>query len=153
MAEVFYKNGLKFSCKKCSHCCTKEPGYVYLSKMDLNKLLNFFSMKATDFVEKYCRWVPYYDGSEVLCLNEKENYDCIFWAKGCSCYEARPIQCSTYPFWTYLLESESEWNGECANCPGINNGKNHSFEEITSMRIQYEMNIPLTKRSFLEDFS
>lgn len=145
MEEVFYKDGLCFECQQCSHCCRHEPGYVYLSERDLNKLLEFFKTDKESFIEKYCRYVPYYDGSEVLCLKEKPGYDCIFWDNGCKAYEARPLQCSTYPFWSFILKSKKDWDFEAASCPGINKGKKHMYNEIELSKYIYEGNIPLKK--------
>ncbi len=142
----FYKNGLKFSCKMCSYCCRGEPGFVYLSRNDLNRFLVKLDIEEKDFIEKYCRWVPYYDGSEVLCLNEKPNYDCIFWKDGCSAYEARPVQCSTYPFWDFLLKDEQSWNDAAKDCPGMNNGEFHPYEEIIEKVSAYRRNVPLKRQ-------
>ena len=66
MEEPFYKNGLKFSCKRCSFCCGHSPGFVYLSKSDLLRLCDFFKMNPLDFAQKYCRWANYYHGDTVL---------------------------------------------------------------------------------------
>ena len=107
-------------------------------------------MTVKDFVEKYCRWADYYYGSKVLALLEKKNYDCILWENGCSCYEARPVQCSTYPFWAWMIKDEKTWN-ECAkDCPGINKGKLWSVEEIEENRKKYVENIPLRKEEVEE---
>lgn len=144
--DSFYKDGLRFSCKRCSYCCRGEPGFVYLSRTDLDNFLKQTALKEAEFIEKYCRWVPYYDGSEVLCLKETENYDCVFWKNGCSAYEARPIQCSTYPFWDYLLQDKKAWDEGASDCPGINNGELHSFEEITAKHEAYHNNKPLALR-------
>ncbi len=73
-------------------------------------LCEHFKMSVGDFVAKYCRWADYYYGTKVLALLEKKNYDCILWENGCSAYEARPIQCSTYPFWSWMIADEKTWN-------------------------------------------
>ncbi len=146
MEHPFYKDGLSFSCQRCSHCCRGEPGYVYLSRRDLTNLLECFKFDKDDFIREYCRFVPYYDGSEVLCLKEKPGYDCILWENGgCLAYKARPVQCSTYPFWSFLLASRNSWDRECSDCPGINRGEHHSFEEIQAAKQQYEENYPLRR--------
>lgn len=144
--SCFYDNGLKFSCKRCSHCCRHEPGYVYLSEQDLTNLCQWFKLNEQEFIEKYCRWVPYYDGTEVLCLQEKIGYDCILWDSVCTAYSARPIQCSTYPFWTFLLENEKSWNQEANECPGINCGEFHTKEEIESNLNAYKNNRPIKRK-------
>ncbi len=143
MGEQFYSKGLHFSCKQCSGCCRHDPGFVYLSKTDLSNLCSFFNISKNDFIATYCRVVPYYDGSEVICLQEKHNYDCIFWDGGCTVYGARPIQCSTYPFWTFILESENTWNKESTSCPGINTGNLLKENEICDRMYLYKNNRPL----------
>lgn len=145
MSEKFYDEGLAFKCQQCSHCCRHEPGFVYLSRSDLDRILAIIELSQQDFIEKYCRYVPYYDGSEVLCLKEKPGYDCIFWDNGCKIYRARPVQCSTYPFWTFLMKSRHAWDEESGECPGINKGQIHSKEEIENSLYEYESNIPLRK--------
>ena len=63
------------------------------------------------------------DGGKALSLIEKQKYDCVFLESGkCSVYQARPIQCRTYPFWEEILKSEKAWNEEAAYCPGIGKG-------------------------------
>ncbi len=146
----FYKNGLNFECQRCSFCCGHSPGFVYLSKRDLFKLCEFFKMSVREFVEKYCRWADYYYGDKVLALLEKKNYDCILWENGCSAYSARPIQCSTYPFWSWMIQDEKTWN-ECApDCPGMNKGKLWTYEEIEKNKRAYVGNIPLKKEEVLK---
>jgi Fe-S-cluster containining protein len=85
-------------------------------------------MKYTEFVEFYCRWVPGLDGVEQLSLKERGNYDCIFWKNGCSVYEARPLQCRTFPFWPSILSSVGSW--EAISCSGMGKGALHSMKEI-----------------------
>lgn len=102
-------------------------------------------MSVSEFVKKYCRWADYYEGRQVLALLEKKNYDCILWENGCSCYESRPVQCSTYPFWSWMVKDKSMWE-ECArDCPGMNNkaGKLWTREEIEANKNAYDANKPL----------
>ena len=144
-SKCFYENGLNFECQRCSFCCGHSPGFVYLSKRDLKSLCTFFKLSAKEFVEKYCRWADYYYGTKVLALIEKKNYDCILWENGCSAYPARPVQCSTYPFWSWMIKDKETWN-ECAKeCPGMNKGKLWPPEEIEKNRKAYVENEPLHK--------
>ena len=149
MAEYFFSEGLAFSCQQCSGCCRHDPGFVYLSREDLDLFLEKLSLSQDEFIHTYCRFVPYYDGEEVLCLKEKKNYDCIFWDNGCTAYTARPIQCRTYPFWSYIIKSEEMWNNESKSCPGINKGDVHSFEEIRATSKQNDANKVLYKKDIL----
>ncbi len=142
---------LKFSCQRCSSCCRINPGFVYLSLCDLTNLCNYFKLDSITFIEKYCRWVSSNDGDYYLCLLEKENNDCIFWAEGgCKVYQVRPVQCSTFPFWSYYLESTQRWN-ECSKlCPGINKGNLHYAEEIAAELKKYEDNHPLKRSEYIK---
>ncbi len=146
--EEFYSEGLKFSCKRCSACCGKTPGVVYLSKRDLEQLCSFYKLSQTEFVEKFCKWEPYYYGQIVLALQSKKNNDCILWNNGCIAYEARPDQCSTYPFWTWMIKDKDMWNECSEDCPGMNQGRLWTKQEIEECSKIYDNNIPLQKEEF-----
>lgn len=148
--EKFYKDGLNFECQRCSFCCGHSPGFVYLSKRDLTTLCDFYNMSVLDFVMKYCRWADYYYGQTVIALKEKDNYDCILWENGCSAYKSRPVQCSTYPFWSWMIQSSSMWEDCAKDCPGMNKGRKWTFEEIESNRAMYDSNKPLLKNEVLK---
>ncbi|ULQ59983.1 YkgJ family cysteine cluster protein [Brucepastera parasyntrophica] len=129
----FYHNGLRFECQRCSSCCRFEPGIVNLSSQDLEKLVKWSTLDTDAFISGFCRWVLKNDGYEYLCLQEKENYDCILWDNGCIAYESRPYQCSSYPFWISLLSDEDWWNINAQDCRGINSGKIYTSAEIENM--------------------
>ena len=80
---------------------------------------------------------------QVLALKEQKNYDCILWNNGCTAYEGRPIQCSTWPFWSWMIEDRKTWDEYAQECPGMNKGRLWTFEEIEKNRKQYENNKPL----------
>lgn len=148
MQEPFYKNGLKFTCKRCSFCCGHSPGFVYLSKSDLERLCAYFKMTAPDFAQKYCRWANYYHGTTVLALQEQKNYDCILWKDGCTAYQARPLQCSTYPFWSWMVKDQATWNEVAQDCPGMNSGQLWPKDYIDKTSTAYDQNTPITKEQF-----
>ena len=148
MQEPFYKNGLKFTCKRCSFCCGHSPGFVYLSKSDLERLCEHFKMTALDFAQKYCRWANYYHGDTVLALQEQKNYDCILWKDGCTAYQARPLQCSTYPFWSWMVKDKSAWDEVAKDCPGMNSGQLWPKDYIDKTITAYDQNTPITKPQF-----
>jgi Fe-S-cluster containining protein len=139
--ECFYSGGLTFSCRSCSACCRYEPGYVFLSVEDLAGLAEAKEVSPDEFVGMYCRWVLWTDEKdgtmERLSLRERttgtgpnRSEDCIFWREKCTVYEARPLQCRTYPFWAELLASEEAWRENAENCPGVGGGEWHSMAEI-----------------------
>lgn len=144
--NCFYKNGLHFECTRCSDCCRLSPGVVYLSKKDLTRLSECFKISEAEFIGKYCRWLQYYGNREALCLLEKDNYDCILWGKdGCTAYGARPVQCSTYPFWPWIVRDADSWKDEAKSCPGIDSGSLRPADEIDAQKFLYEHNLPITR--------
>ncbi len=121
--EVFYSRGLRFACTRCSSCCRGEPGFVFLSRDDLFRLLAALGTDFRSFFRHYALLVDTGSGL-ALSLREKPGNDCIFWsASGCLVYESRPIQCSTYPFWSGIADSAKAWAEESVSCPGIGQGE------------------------------
>ncbi len=149
MEKPFYSDGLNFECQKCSGCCRHDPGYVFLSQEDLDNLSRVTSLSEKDFKDQYCREINI-GGFRRLSLNEKSNYDCIFWKEtGCIVYEGRPLQCRSYPFWTPYLYSKSSWDELESSCPGVNKGRIHSFKEIEgwlNKRVNTPFIFPDTKK-------
>ncbi len=128
--KKFYENGLRFECQRCSACCRHEPGYVFLTKKDLEILAKSLDIDEKRFLEKYCRTIDL-GGIKRISLIEKKNYDCVFWdEEGCAVYNARPVQCRTYPFWISYLEDENDWNKLAESCPGVGKGGIVSLAEI-----------------------
>lgn len=128
----WFDDGLKFKCTGCGDCCTGTPGYVYLSQTDLTTLAAHFQMNEEAFLQKYCRYI---DGQYAL-LEKGSQYDCIFFQdKKCSVYEARPIQCKTFPWWIHNLRKPKDWEEAAKRCEGIN----HPEAPLApSMHIQVE---------------
>ena len=130
MSTTFYDAGLRFTCTQCSHCCRHEPGYVFLTESDFNRLVKAHRSDRASFFRDYCRVVDI-NGFKRISLIEKANYDCIFWeGNGCVFYNDRPVQCRTYPFWSPFLATKEDWDSLEASCPGVNNGQLHSKQEI-----------------------
>ncbi len=130
MSDAFYSGGLAFECRRCSACCRGEPGFVFLTRSDIRRILRRLGIEYRAFCADFCRTVDTGLGM-ALSLREKPGYDCVFWGDGgCSIYEDRPVQCSTYPFWASILESRSRWDEEGAYCPGIGRGERRSGAHI-----------------------
>jgi Fe-S-cluster containining protein len=127
--KPWYSEGLAFSCTQCHACCRHDPGFVFLSREDLDRMLEYFSLGERELLEKYCR-VVVKNGKNRISLKEKVNYDCIFWEQGCTIYEARPYQCRSFPFWTNYLNHPQNWQNAKSFCPGIDQGEVHSIEVI-----------------------
>lgn len=127
MEDKFYKNGLRFACKRCGECCRISDGIVKLSEADIEKMADFLQLSNEEFLHRYTH-------REYNCrvLNDFPNGDCIFYREniGCIIYPARPIQCRSFPFWKSNIASERLWNAAAAKCPGMNSGKLYTAEQI-----------------------
>lgn len=130
---AWYSCGLRFTCKRCGHCCSGEPGYVFLSKEEIENISSYLHISEDEFLDKYTRLIDrgtYYDYS----LKERDDYSCIFLGdNGCSIYPVKPLQCSTYPFWDYLLSDKALFYAEKEVCPGVGEGELHSEKEIKEL--------------------
>jgi len=143
LKKKFYSNGLKFKCTQCSHCCRHEPGYVFLTTDDLLVVSAHLKILPEEFIKKYCELVDLGIVKRVS-IKEKDNFDCFFWDKGCTIYEARPVQCRTYPFWPQIMESKENWDREALECPGIGQGRLYDKKEIEELIQKRIINQPLS---------
>jgi len=143
----WYEDGLRFSCKRCGRCCrdVEEPSYVFLYAGDVERMARHLEMTEEDFASAYLIEVEGH-----LCLANFEG-DCIFYdaeARGCRIYKARPLQCTTWPFWPESLR-KWVWRSEVEDfCAGIGRGRLHSREQIDRTAAKMRTATPLrVKRS------
>ena len=130
--ELWYKEGLRFKCTGCGKCCTGSPGYVWLSEEDIARIASFLKISRPDFLKKYTRRI----GQNISLLEDKISYDCVFLKEGrfCTVYEARPKQCSKFPWWKENVKTPEAWEEESERCEGINHPEAPliSLKEITA---------------------
>ncbi|MDX2038792.1 MAG: YkgJ family cysteine cluster protein [Isosphaeraceae bacterium] len=126
-ASPWYRDGLRFTCTRCGNCCTGAPGYVWVDIDEIDALARRLDLERDDFTRRYVRQV-----GRRFSLLEKPGGDCIFWDRdqGCTVYEARPIQCRTWPFWPENLETPADWDRVRSTCPGSGSGHFFSLAEI-----------------------
>ena len=126
-SSPWYRDGLRFTCTQCGHCCTGAPGYVWVSVEEIERLAQQTGLSLEEFGLQYLRQV-----GRRYSLVERPNGDCVFWDQtlGCTVYEARPIQCRTWPFWSENLETPQDWDDVRRTCPGSGKGQWYSLEEI-----------------------
>ncbi len=127
---AWFDRGLNFTCQGCGHCCSGEPGFVFLSAEEIDALAAYLDMSNSDFLSCFCRLVDREDHFEYS-LKERADYSCVFLKDNrCQVYPVRPLQCSTYPFWDYLMQDRALWDEEKKACPGVGCGALHDAKEI-----------------------
>lgn len=133
----WYRDGLRFTCTQCGHCCSGAPGYVWVSTEEILAMAEAMQMEEPAFRDKFVRRV-----GDRESLIEYSDGDCIFLdpqTRGCMVYAARPVQCRTWPFWDSNLESPSSWLRTCEVCPGAGEGKLYSLDQIEAARKKLEV--------------
>jgi hypothetical protein len=106
------------ACQECqARCCTGESGYIYVNKTEIESIAKLLNLEVRVFVQKYLFKKMY-----KYSIKERKNgdsYECVFYdgaTNGCSIYDARPLQCKTFPFWDHYKTRIDELKLEC---PGI----------------------------------
>jgi Fe-S-cluster containining protein len=125
--DPWYREGLAFTCTRCGDCCTGAPGYVWVNDVEIDHLATHLGLERDDFTRRYVRQV-----GPRRSLVERPNGDCVFWsrAEGCTVYEARPVQCRTWPFWPQNVATPRDWEHTCQVCPGSGQGTLYTAEQI-----------------------
>lgn len=115
--KPWYRDGLRFECTGCGACCSKEPGYVWVSEEELIIIARYLNITIDDFAQKHLRLV---DGMISL-KEDPKTYDCTFLKDNrCTIYPVRPIQCKTFPWWHENLKNPEAWKEAAKKCEGIN---------------------------------
>lgn len=91
-------------------------------------MAEFLGLDDREFARRYVRRV-----NQGLSLIELSGGNCVFYENGCKIYPVRPAQCRTFPFWKEILERPLNWERAAQECPGMNQGKLHSQQEINDL--------------------
>ena len=124
----YAEEGLQFECTGCGDCCTGEPGHVWVTQEEIVALAKAVEIDLDEFEKYYVR-----PAEGRLSLVELPSGDCILFdseKRCCKVYEARPIQCKTWPFWRENIHKPEDWQYTKDECPGCGEGKLYQAEEI-----------------------
>ena len=135
-ADSWYRDGLRFRCTACGNCCTGEPGYVFVTGEEIERIAAFLGRDEQATRDAHTMRV----GIRYSLKEDKRTGDCCFLKRSpggkrtCSIYPVRPLQCRTWPFWNLNLASPEAWKEAASDCPGMNRGKHVDFVEIEVQR-------------------
>ena len=119
--NIIKKEGFNYgfdasACEACGgNCCIGESGYIWINKAEIEKLASILNLSVKEVAIQYLRKVGYKYSIQEKKITQN-NYACAFFdleKRCCSVYEARPIQCRTFPFWDYFKNNEQEVYHEC----------------------------------------
>ena len=124
---------LPFECTSCGKCCQTQ-GSVWMSPLETRNAAQLLNLSTEAFISEYASHILSADDDHddhdsttttttttaqvkqvwIQLKNDPTGTACVFLQddKKCRIYEARPVQCSTYPFWTNVMESEAAWDEE-----------------------------------------
>ncbi|AKJ64151.1 YkgJ family cysteine cluster protein [Kiritimatiella glycovorans] len=96
-----------FRCRRCGQCCRRR-GYVWLETHDVERLAEFLGIDTDTFLDRFTRIAG---RARDLSLIENDDGSCVFLKNGrCEVYQARPLQCRTFPW---------AWGQDDPECPGL----------------------------------
>lgn len=132
------KSSLPFDCTACGKCC-KTKGQVYMTPEEHTHAAELLGISKEEFIQQYAShtledetngelWLRLVDRSA-----HSDDHGCVFLQEDNTCriYEARPIQCSTYPFWPNILSSEQAWNKEVRRADDDQSGERQGLPKWT----------------------
>lgn len=129
--KVWYCGGLRFTCAQCGKCCSGAPGYVWVTKEEIERIAAFLGRPGRGLSKRHLRQI----GIRYSLTEDSHTGACCFLENrngrsGCSIYPVRPVQCRTWPFWDHNLECADAWVAASVGCQGMNEGKLFGVEEI-----------------------
>ena len=120
-SEKWWSEGVRFECQGSGQCCVSrgQYGYVYLTLEDRQNMGRLMKITTSKFTRTYCAKT---DG--VYHVKDGPTPDCRFLKNNrCEVYQARPMQCRTWPFWPEVMAPKSWAKEVAAFCPGVGKGK------------------------------
>ena len=135
------QTGLRFECTQCGKCCTlrEDYGHVYLNREEQTALAELHGLSLRSFKRRFTFTDEY--GWTQLKAGGRNGEHCIFLdveTGGCRVYEARPVQCRTFPFWRDFVV-DGRWSSEVRRmCEGIGRGRLYSIEEAEARMVEME---------------
>ena len=121
---------MNFSCQdscggKCCSLTAWEGAFVFLTKEDRQRLTRYLQKPIEEIAEfNFFDWTRFSTVKTFQWYLRPGKYGCQFLKTGkCQVYDARPIQCRTYPYWAENLTNDGQWTEKTKKaCPGIGKG-------------------------------
>ena len=130
--------GLRFECSGCGDCCRSRGRYahVYVNDGEQRALARHLDMSPAEFRAGFTfvdedDWVQLTTDGEACCFLDRRDNRCLV-------YDARPVQCRTFPFWRDLVGRRG-WRAEAGRlCEGVGEGEHVSREQAELLMAEKE---------------
>lgn len=113
-----------------------EPGVVYISSEELERMASYLAVTAAAFRRRYK--VQREGPKGALYIDAEDGRGCPLLSadRRCMVHPVKPGQCAAFPFWSDLLEDDAAWEAAKAFCPGLDApaGRLYSRGEIAAIR-------------------
>jgi Fe-S-cluster containining protein len=133
----WFAPGLAFRCTQCGNCCTGSPGYVWVTPAEIEAIARHLDKPIGEIRLMHTR-----PARGLTSLTEFDNGDCTFFdprTRRCRVYEARPLQCRTWPFWKSNIATPQVWQHTQSQCPGAGAGDFIPWEQVQALAAQVEL--------------
>lgn len=136
---AWYRDGLRFACKRCGNCCSGKGSVVVVTPREREAIARHLGMSVPEFETKHARIAWYSERAgrpvgeaaaddDVVLVDHDETGDCEWLVRNadgttaCRVNAAKPDQCASYPFWPRIVGSREAWEAEGERCKGIGEG-------------------------------
>ncbi len=129
----WYQDGVRFECARSGKCCTAHGAYdrVYLDDDEADAVAALLGITLGELEREHC-WFE----DDYRLVRFKDRACGFLDGTSCTIYEARPVQCRTWPFWPSNL-AQRTWQKDVASfCPGVGKGRRYSRAEIDAIASQ-----------------
>ncbi len=128
---------LRFECTECGECCRRRGtyAYVYVNEEECDALARHLGLGKAAFKKRHTFIDE--DGWRQLSMDGQA---CRFLdPKGrCTVYQARPVQCRTFPFWRDLI-GRNGFKAEAGRlCEGVGRGRVYPAAEAEALMVAKE---------------
>ena len=115
-----------FKCARCGECC-REHGFVFFRRDDIRRAAAHLGMTQAAFTARYL--IKTSDGWAVTVTARRP---CVFLSEsGCTINDAKPEQCSTFPYWKEYIDADGLLVNFDRPCPGIKLKKTAAKEKTS----------------------
>lgn len=127
-------SGRRFGCTRCGNCCV-EDGYVHMTHFELRAMASHLGVEPAEFRRRYRVQGASHTGGLYIEVKDGKGCPLLTSDRRCTVHPVKPSQCSTWPFWSEMIQDAAEWERCKSYCPGLDaeGGRLYSEAEIREL--------------------